>query len=529
MNNHRWLFLYGPPGSGKSTLARWLAERLEWPCYDLDQRIEQASGRSIPAIFEEEGESGFRQREKNALRDLLGQPAGVAALGGGALLDADNRRLAERHGTILCLTSGQETLFKRLGGANHTRPLLKGAEGWQARLTALLEARREHYDSFENRLSTDGRTAEESGWEALCAIGIFPIRGMGKPYRMIVQTGILESAADYLSELGRNRTTGLVCDDHTAALYADGLTKRLTAAGWHVRRCVIPAGEAHKTLQTTADLWAQFVEGGLDRSSLVAALGGGVVGDVSGFAAAAFLRGIDWVNLPTTLLAMVDASIGGKTGVDLPQGKNLVGAFHPPRMVLADPAALSTLPIGELRSGLAEVVKHGVIGDPALLEACAEGLDGLAGRWEWLVRRAAAVKVRVIEADPFEQGLREVLNFGHTIGHALEKASRYQIRHGEAVAIGMVVETRLAEKLGIARQGLSGQIKAILTRLGLPVEVPLGLDTEEIRAGLAVDKKRRAGQLRFSLPSGTGQAGDLQSVQAGVVIPIEEVLQEVCG
>ena len=520
MKNLPWIFLYGPPGSGKSTLARWLAERLEAPWYDLDERIEQAEGRSISAIFDREGESGFRQREKNALRDLLTQPAGVAALGGGALLDADNRQLAERRGSVICLTASPETLIERLQPVHAARPLLQGDAGWQARLARLLEARREHYGSFPNRLRTDGRAPNDIGWDALALLGIFPIRGMGRPYRMIVQNGILESAADYLGEIGRSRTAALVCDDHTAALYAAAVEKRLSVSGWGVRRCVIPAGEAHKTLDTAAQLWGQFVEGGLDRTSLVAALGGGVVGDLSGFAAAAFLRGIDWVNLPTTLLAMVDASIGGKTGVDLPQGKNLVGAFHPPRLTLADPAALSTLPIGELRSGMTEVVKHGVIGDPALLEACAEGLDGLAGRWEWLVRRAAAVKVRVIEADPYEQGLRETLNFGHTIGHALEKASRYRMRHGEAVAIGMVFETRLAERLGLTPTGLSERIAAILNRIGLPTQLPPGLNAAEIRAGLAVDKKRRSGQLRFSLPRAIGQ------VEYGIVVEADEALRE---
>lgn len=523
MSRAGWIFLYGPPGVGKTTLGQWLAARLELPFYDLDERIQRLSGRTIPQIFNEEGESGFRQREKSALNELLALPHGVAALGGGALLDADNRRLAERCGTVLCLTAGLQTLLERLGEANQTRPLLKGEDGWQARLSALLEARREHYASFSTRLPTDGRTLDETGREALCTLGIFPIRGMERAYRLIVQNGILESAADYLNEIGRSRIAALVCDSNTARLYAGRLEKLLMAAGWRVQRCVIPAGEAHKTLETTAGLWAQFVEGGLERGSLVVALGGGVVGDMSGFAAAAFLRGVDWVNLPTTLLAMVDASIGGKTGIDLPQGKNLVGAFHTPRLVLADPLVLSTLPVGEVRSGMAEVVKHGVIGDPALLDACAEGPQGLNAGWEWLVRRAAAVKVRVIEADPYEQGLREVLNFGHTLGHALEKASGYRLRHGEAVAIGMVAETRLAERLGLAERGLSEYLAAIITRWGLPVEAPAGLEAAQIRAALTVDKKRRDGQLRFSLPRSPGQ------VLHGIVVPAEEALREVIG
>jgi 3-dehydroquinate synthase len=521
VSGREWIFLYGPPGSGKSSLAGWLAERLELPCYDLDQRIEQGGGRSIPQIFSEEGENGFRQREQNALREVLNQKPGVVALGGGALLDSDNRRLAENSGIILCLTASQQTLIERLQTANISRPLLGGGNDWQARLTRLLEARREHYASFAHRVPTDGLTLEETGWEALRALGMYRIRGMGQPYTLIVRNGVLDSISGHLADLGRSQTAALVCDDHTAALYAAQVEVRLSAAGWRVQSCRIPAGEIHKTLSTAAELWAQFVAGGLDRGSLVLALGGGVVGDLSGFAASAFLRGVDWVNLPTTLLAMVDAAIGGKTGVDLPQGKNLVGAFHPPRLVLADPLTLQSLPVEEIRSGMAEVVKHAVIGDPDLLEACAAGLEGLSGKWEWLVRRAAAVKVRVIEADPYEQGLREVLNFGHTLGHALEKASGYRLRHGEAVAIGMVIETRIAERLGLAANGLSEQLGQVLQRIGLPVQPPPGLAVEDLRAALQVDKKRRRGELRFSLPRRVGQ------VDYGIVLSADEALREV--
>lgn len=516
-----WFFLYGPPGSGKTTLGRWLAERLEVPFYDLDECIERAAGVSIPRIFEEEGEGGFRQRERNALAELLTRPAGVAALGGGALLDPHNRQQAEEHGEVVCLTAAPVSLRQRLENGHQNRPLLNGGEDWQGRLERLLAARREHYKSFLLQVSTDGRSMEESGWHILSALGVFPIRGMGQPYRLRVKNGLLAQAAEHLKPLGRFTSAALVCDGNTAALYGEPLQKELAEQGWQVMKCVISAGEEHKTLQTAADLWAQFVEGGVERGSLLLALGGGVVGDLSGFTASAYLRGVAWVNLPTTLLAMVDAAIGGKTGVDLPQGKNLVGAFYPPRAVLADPLTLNTLPVEEIRSGMAEVVKHAVIGDADLLNACAAGLDGLAGRWEWLVRRAAAVKVRVIEADPYEQGLREVLNFGHTLGHALEKASHYRLRHGEAVAIGMVWETRLAERLGLAQAGLSSRLAEVLGGIGLPVQPPPGLAAEEIRAALRVDKKRRGGELRFSLPRAAGQ------VEYGVVVSADEALREV--
>jgi len=237
----------------------------------------------------------------------------------------------------------------------------------------------------------------------------------------------------------------------------------------------------------------------------VLALGGGVVGDAAGFAAATFLRGVPWVALPTSLLAMVDASLGGKTGVDLPQGKNLVGAFYPPRLVLADPQTLDTLPEAELRAGMAEVIKAGVIGDPELFELCAHGWDALHLNLGEVVRRAMAVKISVIEEDPYEKGRRAALNLGHTLGHAVELVSGFQLRHGEAVAIGMVAEARLAERLEIAEPGLADEIERVLRELGLPVTIPAELDRQAVLSVMQVDKKRLDGSVRFALPVRLGE------------------------
>ncbi len=269
-----------------------------------------------------------------------------------------------------------------------------------------------------------------------------------------------------------------------------------------------------------AAIWAGLVQAGLERGSTVVALGGGITGDLTGFAAATFLRGVSWVGVPTSLLAMADSSLGGKTGADLPQGKNLIGAFHPPALVLADPQVLATLPEAEIRSGLAEVVKHGVISDPQLFALCAQGLDALRADWDTLVRRTMAVKIRVIEIDPYERGLREALNLGHTIGHGVEKASQYRLRHGEAVAIGMVAEARLSERLGIAQPGLAEEIAAVLRTLGLPVSIPAELPRSAILQAMRVDKKRSAGQVRFSLPVSIG------NVQTGVGVALDERLLE---
>jgi 3-dehydroquinate synthase len=244
---------------------------------------------------------------------------------------------------------------------------------------------------------------------------------------------------------------------------------------------------------------------GLDRKSTVVALGGGAIGDLAGFAASTFMRGVNWVVVPTTLLAMVDASLGGKTGFDLPEGKNLIGSFYPPKLVVADPRLLDTLPEAELISGLAEVVKHGIISDPELFLLCTRGLDWVKKNREEVVKRAVAVKIKIIEEDPYERGFRAVLNLGHTVGHAVELVSGFRLRHGEAVSIGMVAEARLAERLTVAGKGLTEAIRAPLSQLGLPVRIPKNLSQQEIIRAMKVDKKKSNGVVRFALPVEIGK------------------------
>ncbi len=254
---------------------------------------------------------------------------------------------------------------------------------------------------------------------------------------------------------------------------------------------------------------------GVGRSSR---LGGGVIGDLAGFAASTYMRGIRWVVVPTTLLSMVDASLGGKTGFDLDEGKNLIGSFHPPRLVLADPEALSTLPVEEFRAGLAEVVKHGIISDPELLALCRRGEGWVRSNVEEIVGRAMAVKIRIIEEDPYEKDVRAKLNLGHTVGHAVELVSNFQIRHGEAVAIGMVAESEFAERLGIARPGLSASIRDLLSSLGLPTRIPDQLPREQLIKAMHSDKKRSNGAVRFALPAEFGRVELVDVTDLGSVL-----------
>ncbi len=327
---------------------------------------------------------------------------------------------------------------------------------------------------------------------------------MGTGYDVLVRPGGLSGLGLALRERKLNGPLALVSDEHVAPLYAEPALSSLRDAGYNVQLVVIPAGEEHKTLATANRLWEAFVQAGVERSGTVMALGGGVVGDLAGFAAAVYLRGVRWVALPTSLLAMVDASLGGKTGCDLPQGKNLVGAFHPPSLVLADPLVLSTLPEAELRNGMAEVLKHGILGDAELFERCSRGWERLREELDAIVRQAMAVKLRIIEEDPYEGGRRATLNLGHTLGHALEQASDFQIRHGEGVAVGTLAAARLAEQMGLAQAGLAAKIEAALEGLGLPTQIPPGLERERILAAMRLDKKRLSGKLRLALPTRIG-------------------------
>jgi 3-dehydroquinate synthase len=497
------IFLYGAPGSGKSTVGRLLADRLNLPFLDLDQEIEKTSGKSITQIMAEQGEPAFRNLESTELKKASIGPASVIALGGGALLRENNRECAESTGEVVFLDANSHILFDRLKIETGRRPFLEGDT--KQKLTDLLMSRKGHYESFDMRVTNIWNTPEEIGWEIQQKLGLFHIRGMGAGYDVVVQADGLDRLGEMLAKRGINGTVAIVADSNVMPLYGKRVKESLRGAGYNVRILTIPAGEQFKTLDTVSSLWRGFLATGLDRKSMIIALGGGVTGDLAGFAASAFMRGIPWIGVPTSLLAMVDSSLGGKTGCDLAEGKNLIGAFHSPRLVLSDPNSLSTLPEDELRSGLGEVVKHGIIAAPTLFNKCAEGYAACKANLPEIICRAMAVKIKVIEADPSENGQRAALNLGHTIGHALETVSGYRLRHGEAVAIGMVAEARLAERLGIAAPGLSETIADTLLKLGLPVKVPPNLSREDIIRTMRYDKKIKSGAFQFALPLRVGE------------------------
>lgn len=348
-----------------------------------------------------------------------------------------------------------------------------------------------------------------------------------------VGLGLFENAGAIVREIAPAHRYALVTDSNVGPLYAEKLRNQLERGTTEI--LTIPAGESNKTRESWTRLTDQMLAKKFGRDSVVIALGGGVVGDLAGFVAATFMRGIPVVQIPTTLVAMVDASIGGKTAVDTPAGKNLVGAFHPPAAVLVDPQLLATLPLREMRAGFAEIVKHGVIADDVYLREVAsvapEMLSAAGGsasdRMLSLIVRSVEIKADIVSRDEREEGLRKTLNFGHTIGHAVELVSGYSLLHGEAVAIGMALEGRLAEQIGVARAGTAATIVKALQSAGLPTDLPPRLMAGEVIEAMKSDKKGVSGRTRFALPLRVGAMAGAKtgwSVQVG-----DDQLREVLG
>ncbi len=350
------------------------------------------------------------------------------------------------------------------------------------------------------------------------------VHAPGGAYEIVVAAGALDQLAERLATLNLRGALWLISDTSVYPFYGPQIETRLRAAGYMVQSYTIPAGESSKDLAMAGQLYDWLIGGGVERRDTVLALGGGVVGDLAGFVAATVLRGIGLVQLPTTLLAMVDSAIGGKTGVNHSLGKNLIGAFYQPRMVLSDPMTLTTLPERELRAGWAEVIKHGVIRDAGLFEELEiwngqqairnADMDQIAGT----IWRAAKVKVDVVNADERESGERMLLNYGHTLGHAIESAAGYgTLLHGEAVAIGMDLEAQVAARLGMLAPELVERQRTLLHAYGLPTDVPDGISTGQLLTLTLRDKKVSAGKIRWALPSAIGAAAIRNDVPEALV------------
>ena len=519
------LTITGFMGTGKTTVGRIMADRLGRRLVDMDELIEAEFGKPIAQIFAQEGEELFRQAEARLCQTLAGETDLVIATGGGTLVSEDNRQTLEGSGPVVCLTAGVDTVLERVE-TFEDRPLLPGdREEKRRNIESLLLNRRDAYGRIPLRVPTDGVEPETVAERVLDTLAgnneIAEMTRITVPtpeghYHICIGEGILVNAGRLLSNRGVAKgKAAIVSNAEIAEHYADTVSESLKKEGYTPVLCLVPEGEEHKTLATVHSLYDQFVAAELDRRSPIVGLGGGVIGDMAGFAAATYLRGAPFVQIPTSLLAMVDASVGGKTAVDLPQGKNLVGAFKQPVVVIIDPEVLAELPAAEFRSGLAEIVKHGILGDPDLFRQL-EG-QGPANLTQ-MIADAVRVKVEVVIEDPFEKGRRATLNLGHTFGHAIEQVSGYSLRHGEAVAIGTVAAARMAVALDRCDAQTASRIESCLARLELPTEAS-GLELNDVYAMMFKDKKRSGRMLRFIIPQAIGDVVIIDD-------PGEQVVQE---
>ena len=552
------IVLTGFSGSGKSVVAPIVAQRLGWEAVDTDSLVEAAAGRSIADIFAHEGEARFRELEADAVRRACAPERTVVAVGGGATLRPDSRRLLADGGFVVCLEARPETVLQRLregaAGDPLDRPLLAGPDPLY-RIRELKAARQPVYALADHTVHTDGLSPEETAaevaqaWEErsaavlaapgrLEAIACPPadapggaacvVRTAGAACPVFVEWGGLSSLGARMRDAGLTAQAYLISDEDVFARYGMRAQAALEAAAIPVSSHTVPPGEASKSLETAAAVYDWLIEQRAERGQAIVALGGGMVTDLAGFVAATYARGLPLVHVPTSVLAMVDAAVGGKVGVNHARAKNAIGAFYQPRLVLADVSTLGTLPRREL-SGWAEAVKHALILDAELLaffERHAEAVLRLDPEpTTEAIRRSVVIKAAVVSEDEREEtGRRTLLNYGHTVGHAIEAATAYgRFRHGEADAIGMTAAAAISRRLGLLPPAEERRQRELLERFGLPAGAD-GIDRAAVVSAIALDKKVRAGAVRWVLLEGIGRAVLRDDVPQAVV---EEALDGV--
>jgi shikimate kinase/3-dehydroquinate synthase len=519
------IILVGLPGSGKSAVGRRLAHRHGAMFVDLDDAIETAAGRSIPDIFAERGEAAFRALEGAAVEGL--GPADpdaavrrVVATGGGAVVDPRNRWHLSRGRLPVWLDARPEVLAQRLRRSPNVRPLIAGRDP-MGTIRGLAHDRERFY-SAAHRLNgaAELATLVERVDELLVSPDVRSattlLRGTTLGGQLVIGAGIAAGAVGDALRAARARRAILVSEPGAWESAGSAIGASLADDGWPVERILLPQGEAAKRLAVVEDAARQLAALRAERGEPRVVVGGGALGDAAGFVAASWRRGVPLIHVPTTLVAQIDSSLGGKTGVDLPEGKNLVGAFHPPAAIVTDIAILRSLPERERRAALGEAVKMAALGDEPLFalleadgEAVAHGEEAAfgSGAVAELVERAAWAKVEVVDADEKEQASadgRIRLNLGHSLGHAVEAAGGFgDLLHGEAVAYGLRGAVRLGQALGVTPPELAARVEALLTSLGLAT-TPLPYPLAAVLEALAIDKKHAAGSLRWVLPSAEG-------------------------
>ncbi len=525
------IILTGFAGTGKTVTGQAVATLLGWSFLDTDDVLERLAGKSVEAVFADDGEGAFRALESKALAEVCNSTQQVISTGGGMVIDPANQSLMRDSGFVVCLEASAETIIQRLFSAtseNETvRPLLQGDHPL-GRAVELKADRAASYAQAHWTVHTDNLSVQDIAREVVRAARMLDareeeakdshgadlaavVRSATGPYPVYAGTGLIEDIGAMCRNAGLTSTAYVISDSNVFYTYGRKVQMSLEAADIPVHTFVVPAGETSKSVETLEACYQWLAEQRAERSHFIVAVGGGVIGDLAGFAAATFNRGLPVVQVPTSLAAMVDASIGGKTAINLSAGKNLVGAFYQPRMVLADAESLVSLPERERAAGWSEAVKHGLILDADLFQTFEEYSEAITNLEQPLtsdvVRRSMAVKADVVTRDERETlGLRILLNYGHTIGHGLETATEYgSLLHGEAVAIGMTAAVRISRDMGLIDDDVVSRQDKALKLYGLPTRMP-GADREAIRRAMSVDKKTTAGNIRWVLLEGIGYA-----------------------
>ena len=519
------IILGGFMATGKSSVGRRLAIVLGYDFLDLDTLIAAEEGMPISQLFTTRGEETFRALETRMVERVAGRTGCVVATGGGTIVNPRNLETLKRSGVVVALTADPDTILARIG-PTEDRPMLWGGDK-RERVRLLLEQRAEAYAKADLIVDASARTIDHVVNHILDFLTLhhviagqttvnlpsmaesFRITLGPRSHEVIIGPGLLGEVGRLVKDLGLAQTGILLTNPEDNRLFGERVVRSLADAGFTVRCVVLAEREGTKGLETLGWLYRKMAAERLERRSPVFALGGVVTGEIAGFAAATYLRGLPLIQIPTSPIAQVDTSIGGKVAVNLPEGKNLVGAFYQPRQVITDVEALVSRPARDFRAGLAEVVKIAAIRDRDLFEYLEKNVEEVLSQdlraLVRFVRRACEIKASIVEADEWETDVRSILNFGHTVGHAVEAATGYQgPNHGEAVAMGMVVAASMAVLRRICPVETLDRLKKLLQAFGLPTSLPV--DATEVLRFVRYDKKIQDRQVRFVLLKDIGDS-----------------------